>query len=464
MNDHPIEMPFYKKLFHRFHELPDNLQANNYKFYVYINYSCFMGLVIHFLFIFMFALIGLKSLAIFNIVSTIMWAFSVHFNLKGYLKTGVILGNSELILHAWLCTWIIGWNTGFHYYILFMPVVYFLSPWSVTDKIVGSCINLIIYILLNHYFQTDTPLISIDPVLTIVVKYLNIATFCYMLAYFAFYYRDSVIEVEAKLELEHQKTNEALIKQNEILTQLNEELTEAAEYVKSSLPKPINEGPVNTDWRFFPSTSLGGDAFGYHWIDEEHFAIYLLDVSGHGVRAALLSVSVMNALRSQTLPNTDFQDPGQVLRSLNLSFPSESNKDMFFTMWYGVYTPNSRELTYASGGHPPALLFSGNHLRNAKNQLLRTPNYIIGGLSESTYTTKKCHVDKNSSLYIFSDGVYEVEKTDGSMWRFQEFKDYLHKIRGDNHLVLDRLYSYVRKLGKTGILEDDFTILEVVFD
>ena len=92
------------------------------------------------------------------------------------------------------------------------------------------------------------------------------------------------------------------------------------------LPKPINEGPVNTDWRFFPSTSLGGDAFGYHWIDEDHFAIYLLDVSGHGVRAALLSVSVMNALRSQTLPDTDFKDSKQVLESLNRSFPEEENK------------------------------------------------------------------------------------------------------------------------------------------
>jgi hypothetical protein len=46
------------------------------------------------------------------------------------------------------------------------------------------------------------------------------------------------------------------------------------------------------DWRFIPSASLGGDSFGYHWIDEDHFAAYLIDVSGHGWVAALLSVSV----------------------------------------------------------------------------------------------------------------------------------------------------------------------------
>jgi sigma-B regulation protein RsbU (phosphoserine phosphatase) len=58
----------------------------------------------------------------------------------------------------------------------------------------------------------------------------------------------------------------------------------------------------------------------------------LIDVSGHGVGAALLSVSVMNALRSQSLPDTDFKDPEQVLASLNVAFPGEENNDMFFTI------------------------------------------------------------------------------------------------------------------------------------
>ena len=73
--------------------------------------------------------------------------------------------------------------------------------------------------------------------------------------------------------------------------------------------------------------------------------------------------------------------------------------------------------------------------------LLRTPNYVIGGMPEATYTTEKCSVGEGSTLYIYSDGVYEVEKTDGSMWRFKEFTDYLQKIRTDNQSVLDRLYS-----------------------
>jgi len=71
--------------------------------------------------------------------------------------------------------------------------------------------------------------------------------------------------------------------------------------VRSLLPAPLS-GSVETEWCFQPSEQLGGDAFGYHWIDADHFAMYLLDVSGHGVGAALLSVSVLNVLRAQALP------------------------------------------------------------------------------------------------------------------------------------------------------------------
>jgi sigma-B regulation protein RsbU (phosphoserine phosphatase) len=264
--------------------------------------------------------------------------------------------------------------------------------------------------------------------------------------------------------MEYQKTTKALVERNQVLTQLNEEITEAADYVKSLLPNPITEGPVKTEWIFIPSTSLGGDAFGYHWIDEDHFAIYLLDVSGHGVGAALLSVSVINTLRSQSLPNIDFRDCKQVLESLNIKYPSEDNNDMFFTIWYGVYQKSTRELTYASGGHPPALLFGDIKNGLSEAVLLRTPNNVIGGTQEITYEKRKLSIGNNSKLYIFSDGVYEIEKPDGSMWRFKEFIDFMGKVKTDSQSILDRLHRYVGNLKQSDSFEDDFTILEVAFN
>lgn len=369
----------------------------------------------------------------------------------------------EIIAHAVLCVLVIGWGAGFQYY-LFMPVIFlFVSPWSPSIKTIWATLYSCAYCTMYFYAIGRNPYIELRPFYQQVLYQSNIISVCVIGGAIAYLFYSIVNMVEEKLEKEHQRTDNALTERNQVIKHLNGELSKAAEYVKKILPNPVRDGSITTDWRFVPSTSLGGDAFGYHNLDEDYFAVYLLDVSGHGVGAALLSVSVINMLRSQSLPKTDFKNPEQVLRSLNLAFPSEANKDMFFTIWYGVYNENNRELTYASGGHPPAILFNGNLESDTRINLLRTPNYVIGGMPEATYNTGKCDVSESSTLYIYSDGVYEVEKPDGSMWRFHEFTDYMQKIRADGHEVLDRLYSYVRELGNSDTLEDDFTILEVAF-
>ncbi len=263
-------------------------------------------------------------------------------------------------------------------------------------------------------------------------------------------------------DITEQKEARDLLK--EALAHLNAELSEAADYVKSLLPPPIATGPVRTDWRFVPSASLGGDSFGYHWLDEDHFAIYLVDVSGHGVGAALLSVSVINVLRSHTLPETDFRDPQQVLHALNINFPAEQHNDMFFTIWYGVYNKSSRNLLYASGGHPPALLFSDSFSDEVQIAQLRTPNFVIGGSPDASYEKGMLELDGPARLYVFSDGAYDITKEDGSIWGLEGFLEFMQQQSDKIKLDLDSLFSYVQQLNQTDSFEDDFTILEVFLE
>ena len=258
--------------------------------------------------------------------------------------------------------------------------------------------------------------------------------------------------------------NKTLLKQNEVLNQLNNELSDAAGYVKTVLPQPIASGPLLTDWRFIPSTSIGGDSFGYHWIDEDHFAMYLLDVSGHGWSAALLSVSIINVLRSHALPDTDFREPHQVLFVLNNTFPGEKNNDMFFTIWYGVYNKYSRKLVYASGGHPPALLLSGFSPEHVQMDQLRTPNFVLGGNRDATYQSMVQEIQHPSRLYLFSDGVYDITKTDGKIWGFNAFLEFMAQPSIADNAKLDRLLNYAQELTKKEAFEDDLTILEIVFE
>ena len=153
----------------------------------------------------------------------------------------------------------------------------------------------------------------------------------------------------------------------------------------------------------------------------------------------------------------------QLLASLNVAFPGEENNDMFFTIWYGVYNKGTRELTYASGGHPPALLIGDTASDDSRATPLRTPNNVIGAIPDITYEKSRQLVGEQYTLYIFSDGVYELEKSDGSMWQFEEFADFMNKSESSSPLSLDCLYQHAENIRNQENFEDDFTILEVAF-
>ena len=258
--------------------------------------------------------------------------------------------------------------------------------------------------------------------------------------------------------------NKTLITQNTALRQLNNELTDAKGYIKTVLPQPISSGTIRTDWRFIPSVSLSGDSFGYHWIDEDHFAFYLLDVSGHGWAAALLSVSAINVIRSQALPEADFHRPAQVLQALNNTFPSEKHNDMFFTIWYGVYNPATRELSYSSGGHPPALLLSEPRPTHRPIRQLRTKNSIIGGERDLVFQEETIPISPPFRLYLFSDGVYEIIGRNGKIWGLNNFTKFCDDTFTVSRSNLTRLVDHTQEMSVGKEFEDDFTILEVIFE
>jgi phosphoserine phosphatase RsbU/P len=239
---------------------------------------------------------------------------------------------------------------------------------------------------------------------------------------------------------------------------LKAELTEAENYVRSILPSPLSSGPVTTDWRLIPSTELGGDSFGYHWIDPDHFALYLLDVCGHGVGAALLSVTAINVLRNAALPGVDFREPGAMLTALNEAFLMEKQNDMYFTIWYGVWQPTTRTLRFATAGHPPALLVTPESGGGARVELLKGAGLVLGGMAGVNYRTFERHLPARACLYVVSDGTFEITRPDGTMWDFADFQASFASA-GEPEADLDRLFAQVKALHGPGPLDDDFSIV-----
>ena len=245
----------------------------------------------------------------------------------------------------------------------------------------------------------------------------------------------------------------------ETQARLQAELTEAENYIRSILPPPITAGSITTDWRLIPSTELGGDSFGYHWIDPDHFALYLLDVCGHGVGAALLSVTAINVLRNAALPGVDLRDPGATLTALNEAFLMEKQNDMYFTLWYGVWEPSTRTLRFATAGHPPALLTTPQPDGRRRIELLRGPGMILGGMTGVVYKTSEHRIPGPAKLYVVSDGTFEITRPDGSMWSSAEFQAFFAAPDEAGGSDLDRLFAQVKALHGPGPLDDDFSIL-----
>ncbi|MBD1807108.1 PAS domain S-box protein [Microcoleus sp. FACHB-SPT15] len=259
--------------------------------------------------------------------------------------------------------------------------------------------------------------------------------------------------------IKRKQAEEELQQQNEIL---QAELNQAAEYVRSLLPRPLT-GTVTTEAQFVPSLQLGGDAFDYYWLDADHLAVYLLDVAGHGVRSALLSVSVLNVLRSQSLPNTNFHQPSAVLAALNHAFPMNEKGDDYFTIWYGVYNRVKRQLIYACAGHPPAMLLSETSTATPVKQLgsLSIP---IGMLSDADFDDGSCEIQPGTTLYLFSDGVYEIHQSDGSIWGLNAFIDVLINYKKSNTNNLETVLYHIQTLTIKKVLDDDFSLLKINFD
>lgn len=240
---------------------------------------------------------------------------------------------------------------------------------------------------------------------------------------------------------------------------LETELAEAAEYVRSLLPPPMT-APLTINSRFIPCQRLGGDCFDYYWLDPDYLAIYILDTAGHGLRATLPSISVLNLLRSRAIPNLNYYQPNDVLSALNNTFQMTYQNNKYFTIWYGVYNCVNRQLIYASAGHPPAVLLSGT----TQLSQLQTPGIPVGMFPDAEYINGFCNIEKFSSLYIFSDGAYEIHLQNGTIWDIESFIELLKTSRNSQQCNLDKILNYLVALNPKKTFNDDLSILQINFN
>lgn len=223
---------------------------------------------------------------------------------------------------------------------------------------------------------------------------------------------------EAKIALS--QANRKLEETNE---RMRRDLEAAAKIQQSLLPEGLPEfKEASITWVFEPCDELAGDTLNVFPVDREHIALYTLDVSGHGVQAALLSVSLShwlspsNGPRSSLfvpVPGSDSElvlaSPRQVVESLNQQFPMNKDTIQYFTITYGLLNRFTGELRYAVAGSPRPLL----HSRTDQARILRGGGLPIGMVSQPEYQEKVIRLSGGDRVFFYTDGICEAENAAG---------------------------------------------------
>lgn len=249
------------------------------------------------------------------------------------------------------------------------------------------------------------------------------------------------------------------------------ELEAAAEIQRALLPSraPVME-KVRVAWEVLPCEELDGDTLNVFRLDSEHLGLYLLDVSGHGASAAMLSVTLHRVLtpgptsvvtRPQDAGSPhDIVPPALVCRDLNGLFPMDAGAviPQYFTLVYGVLSTKTRQFRYALAGHPPPVY-----------QPPQGPAFDIGeygfpiGLfSNATYEEQLIHAEPGARLYFYSDGLTDVVNLHDEAFgrdRLKEAVDESHDRPLQDALshLLERVHAWRGDAKR----EDDISLLAV---
>lgn len=262
-----------------------------------------------------------------------------------------------------------------------------------------------------------------------------------------------------KTLLRHEKRSLEELEREEAL---EDDLGRAAGYVAAILPPPVASGPVRVTWRYLPSERLGGDVFGYRWLDDDRFLLFLLDVSGHGAEAALHAVSAANTLRNAQLANADPGDPPAVLAALNAAYPMARHGGLYLTAWYGVFDRRDRTLRFASAGHPPPMLRPPGEPATLDRLVCRNPP--IGMADGLSYRGAERLIPPGSRLYLYSDGVFEIETDEGTQWHLDDLAAVVGRPGIQGFSETARIEADVRAALAGTRFDDDFSLLVVEID
>jgi sigma-B regulation protein RsbU (phosphoserine phosphatase) len=281
------------------------------------------------------------------------------------------------------------------------------------------------------------------------------------------------MEDTIRLERSLEQRNHELIVANARLAEVNRrmerDLRAAARIQETFLPRVEPEFPgARFAWLYRPCEELAGDGLNVFSLDDRHAALYVFDVSGHGVTSALLSVSLSRVLSPPFEPSSVLRpdagggpviSPAEVAGRLNRMFPFDESIEQYFTMVYGILDVASGLFRYVSAGHPGVA-----HVPSRGRGRIVEQNGFPIGLADLPYEEQVLAMAPGDRLYLYTDGIPEAMDGDSQVFGSDRMLLALEQARGEPlDQAVARLMEGIRQWSGSAGLRDDVSLVAVEF-
>lgn len=252
-------------------------------------------------------------------------------------------------------------------------------------------------------------------------------------------------------------------------SQIEQGLKAAAEVQRSLLPRELPHIPgVGFAWIYEACDYVAGDIFNIVQLDESHVGLYVLDVSGHGAQAAMLSVSLSRVLtpfieqggilmrRVEGQGGGEIVSPSDVAEQLNLRFPVMAQTGQYFTFIYGVLDLADRSFFFARAGHPDPIIVSNGQAAVLDN----IGNLPVGMFENVHYVTNRVQLETGDKLIFYTDGLTDASDPQGAQFGLDKALSIL-SARASGPIADDiaELHRHVENFTQGFPKKDDMTVL-----
>jgi serine phosphatase RsbU (regulator of sigma subunit) len=257
---------------------------------------------------------------------------------------------------------------------------------------------------------------------------------------------------QAGMALQNARMHQESLKQQ----RLQQDLLLAEQIQKSFLPRqlPSVDG-IDFVTEYRPAYSVGGDFYDLFWLDHERIGVFIGDVSGKGISAALLMARISSDLRLAALAESE---PANALARVNQAVLERKQHDIFVTGIYLTLEVNTRVVTLANAGHLPPFV---RHRSRGEIDRVEGGSTAIGIFDEAVYEQSSFTLEPGDTLVLCTDGVLEATDERGEQFGFERLEDSVGAGTSRPKDVADRLQRDLREHVGDAAQSDDVTLIVV---